>query len=536
MDTSEHGSAVGGRLESVLSYLSQMHVEDDELAHSDDDAPFFLGQISDKAGRIYEKIRASVDNKEEHFLRRYAIRRIAKRIMWFSRDPQVVTGRLLRDLYKGGYLPEDRVSRHVEQDVVHTISTFLALSGEVTRDTHGNRTFTLRKHLLDICAGALEDHLYTTYFDEASVRLLSRTADETMFISSVTVNEDDRIKLIYLAAWKALFGADHALLLYKLWLYEHPYWSHTGDEELLQLAADFPAFVVDCERLFTHSLLPKLTLKMHNNAVATSVIHELLVEYGNGIEDIAKDPSGFEVRIRETIAKMYRRDVAHASRKAVNAVIYILATKAVLALAVESVYVSVLKQPLNYLALAINVLFHPMLLFVTTSGLRVPPERNTKRIVTLIFDIISTKELPKTEVAPAASGIVGDIALGLYWSVLIALLAGISWALGHFGFHVVDIVLFIMFLALVLYFSFRVRYGARRMVLSGSKEGFFRSMLELIALPIVSVGRWLVTKFESLNVLAVFLDVVIETPLRLLLEFMDTFSAVLKEKKDEIYS
>ncbi len=536
MDTDTNDAVHGGRLESTLSYLSHMHVEDGELAHADDDAPFFLGQITAKAGRIYEKIRASVDNKEEYALRRYAIKRIAKRIMWFSRDPRVVTGRLLRDLYKGGYLPEDRVSRHVEQDVIHTVSTFLALSGEATRDAHAKRVFMLRKHLLDICAGAIEDHLYPTYIDEASVRLLARIGDETLVIEGVTVSDEDRIKLIYLAAWKALFGADHSLLLYKLWQYEHPTWSHTGDEELIRLAKELPAFTADCERLFTHPLLLRLMLKMRNYSVAVSVVHELLLEYGDGLRDIVSDPSGFEVRARETIAKIYRRDVAHAGRKAIGAVVYILATKAVLALGVESMYVTVLKQPLNYLAIGINVLFHPALLFATTSGLTAPPERNTKRIVALLFDIISSKQLPKTEVSLIKKGMLGDVALGLYFGLLTCLIVAITWTLEHLGFHAVDIFLFVIFLALVLYFSFRVRYGAHRMQLSGTKEGFLRTTVELIALPIVSVGRWLVTKFESLNILAVFLDVVIETPLRLLLEFMDTFSTVLKEKKDEMYS
>ena len=536
MDRDTHEAALGSRLESALSYLSHTHVEDDELLHADDEAPFFLGQITAKAGRIYEKIRASVDNKEEYVLRRYAIRRIAKRIMWFSRDPQIVTGRLLRDLYRGGYLPEDRVSRHVEQDVIHTISTFLVLSGEATRDAHTKRVFMLRKHLLDICAGALEDHLYPTYIDEASVRLLARIGDETLMIGDKVVSEEDRIKLIYLAAWKALFGADHSLFLYKLWQYEHPTWSHTGDEELIWLAKELPTFIADCERLFAHPLLPLLMQRIRNYAVAVSVIHELLLEYGDGIRDIANDPAAFEVRIRENIAKMYRRDALHAGNKAVGAIIYILATKAILALAVEFVYVSVFKQSLNYLALGMNVLFHPVLLFAATSGLSVPPEQNTKRIVTLIFDIVSSKQLPEVKVVLAKQGIFSDIALALYFGILTCLLATITWALDLLGFHPVDIFLFIIFLALVLYFSFRVRYGARRMQLSGAKEGFLRSTLELVALPLVSVGRYLVTKFEGLNVLAVFLDVVIETPLRLLFEFLDTFSLVLKEKKDEMYS
>ena len=320
------------RLESVLSYLAAMSSEDRGHNHEDSEAPYFLGQISDKAGRIYEKIRASVDNKEEQFLRRYAIRRIAKRIMWFSHDPQVVTGRLLRDLYKGGYLPEDRVSRHVEQDVVHTVSTFLALSEEITNAKKAHTVIVLRKHLLDICAGAIEDHLYPTYIDEAAVRLLARIGDETMHLNGVLLTEEERIKLIYIAAWKALFGADQSLLIYKLWLYEHPNWSHVGDRDLLKLAEEFNAFILHCEQLFAQPILGKILLRMRNHAIATSVIHQLLLEHGDEFRMMANDPSLLENRVRVTVDKMARRDVAHASSRAINAVVYILATKAVLTL------------------------------------------------------------------------------------------------------------------------------------------------------------------------------------------------------------
>ena len=100
----------------------------------------------------------------------------------------------------------------------------------------------------------------------------------------------------------------------------------------------------------------------------------------------------------------------------------------------------------------------------------------------------------------------------------------------------IDIIFFILFFALILYFAFRVRYGARSMEPTGGKESFSRSSLELLSLPIVSVGRFLVTRFEKLNVIAVFMDFFIELPFKLVLEFFDAFSKVLKQKKEDLYS
>ena len=162
--------------------------------------------------------------------------------------------------------------------------------------------------------------------------------------------------------------------------------------------------------------------------------------------------------------------------------------------------------------------------------------KNTERLLSRIMTIVYGKELERFTLAPRRFGFIGDIALAVYLVVLAASIYYIVLVLAHFGFHVVDIGFFILFFALILYFAFRIRYGAQRMELTGKKEGFFRSLLELSALPIVSVGRFLVTRFERLNFIAMFMDFFVELPLKLLLEFFDTFSRVLKEKKDEIYS
>jgi len=96
-------------LADFLAHLpSETH---DEGEHGPEAVQFFLSQVSDQASAVYEKIRSAVDNKEEHFLRRHAIRRVVKRIGWYSADPNIITTTLLRELYRGGYLPKERVSR-----------------------------------------------------------------------------------------------------------------------------------------------------------------------------------------------------------------------------------------------------------------------------------------------------------------------------------------------------------------------------------------------------------------------------------------
>ncbi len=530
-------NALSPELRDMLLFIENVRREDGDFSsQAPDDAPYFLGQISAKAGKFYERVRSAVDNKEEHFLRRYAIRRIVKRIMWFSEDPKVITGRLLRELYRSGYLPENRISRRTEDDISRVVSVFLALSDGVEERHRPAEFLSLRARLLDIIAGEIEDRIYPTYNEEAVARLLARITHERTDAEGASIARESLPLAMYVAAWKALYSADRELLVYKLWRTEYPGWEHQDDNSLALIAHGFPEFLAKANSLIDQPVVGRISVKMRDDAIALTVLHDLLVSYGKGLEDLARERSALVGRAEEAVSDRYRADKRRAKRKSWNAVVYILATKALLAVAVESVYVALLSVKLALLPLAVNILFHPALLFALTARMPTPSERNTDRILARLVDIVYGSAGARISLERRGFGILGDLALALYLVILFAMTYGIWLLLSMLGFHAIDIVFFIGFLALILYFSFRVRYGARRMELSGSKEGFWRSFFELLSLPIVSVGRYMVTRFEKLNLIALFMDFFVELPLKLVLEFFDAFSVVLKEKKDEIYS
>lgn len=535
--TTVPGQNISPAIAGLLEFLEQVTKERDLQVEREQHPPFFLSQVSDHAGVIYEKLRGAVDNKEEHFLRRHAIRRIARRAMWFSEDPESITTLLLRELYRGGYLPASSVSREAEDRATETIKGFLSLSASVGAHVDMAEFLRLRSTLLDIVAGAIEDDLYPTYNEEALARTLAHvTALSLDAPHYYGLPPDAKQTLIYLAAWRALFGADNALLVFKLWLLRYPEWEEASEEEMNEFGKAFAPFVTESAVLLGHSFAKRLIPRMHNNSVAMTVVYELIKRYGFSVGATMNNREEFHARIREVIVAIYRSDIARASRRASRAVLYIFTTKVLLALLTESLFVSFWHGTLNYAAIAINVIFHPLLLFLLTSWIVAPPKKNTERLITLIDTIIYGGELPATSVKPSSSGIMNDIVLAAYIVTLSAMLVSLAWRLDDFGFHVIDIVFFIVFLALVLYFGFRIRHAARRMELEGGREGFFQSLIELAALPIVSVGRWLVTKFERLNIIAIFLDFFVEVPLKLLFHFFDSFSTVLHEKKEEMYS
>lgn len=493
--------------------------------------------FSREVGALYEKLRFAVDNKEEHFFRRYAIRRALRRVSLFSNDPERLLSILIADLVRGGYLADGELGKVELGEAKQALAAFTQFQSRL-RDTYDASVyFSYRKYLLDIVAGAIEDAFYDTSREEAVAVMMARVGEGVIMGDELAVLDEEKRKLLfYVASWRSLFVADASLLRYKLWLIACPKWEKADEATIVPAIAEFPNIIGRINRLINHDMGARILPKLHDLSIAHTLLYDMVCQYGTGVSTIISQPDLFAVHIRECVEDRYRRDIGRARRRSIRAILYILVTKSLLAVSVESLYVFVLKQSLNYVAIAVNLVAHPVLLFLLTGGLRRPSAQNTSRAVTLTSAIVYGDPVQTVQLSREKRGIVTDIALGLYVAFLGACILGIVMGLNALDFHAVDIGIFLLFLLLVLYFGFRIRFSAYRMRFANTKESFLRSFVELLLLPLVSLGRWMSLRFENLNVAVLFLDFFIEVPLRLLLRFLDVFTSLVERKREEIYT
>jgi len=496
-----------------------------------------MTNLSREIGAFYERLRFAVDNKEEHFFRRYAIRRIIRRMPRVGVDVDKLIHRLIADLDRGGYLREGELGSARIGQVRTSLIAFLDLSEALRTQSGVNEFRQTRAHLLDIMAGAIEDALYNTTREEGVVVMMARSAMASVSGEALeSIPAEKRGMHFYIASWRSLFSADSALLRYKLWLFAHPHWDNQSKYPPEELAKTFRKEIFYINIAIDHPLGGHLLPRLHNLSIAHTLIYDAVTDFGAGLAGLLLDPQMFHSRMRGYITARYERSIARVKRRSIQTIFYIFVTKSLLVVAVESVYVVLLKHAINYLSIAINLVFHPALLFLLTGGVRPPNSKNTDRAVGLAEDVVYNRALPQVEIPTEKKGIFVDIALGFYIFFLMGSMWGIIAALHALNFYVVDIVFFIFFLLLVLYFGYRIRFAAHRMRLTGSKEGFIRSLIDLCLLPLVSLGRYMTVRFERINVAVFFLDFIIESPLRLILRFFDTFSSFVDKQRDEIYT
>ena len=212
-------------------------------------------------------------------------------------------------------------------------------------------------------------------------------------------------------------------------------------------------------------------------------------------------------------------------------------TKMVLALALEFPMDWYLNGAINYVSVAINILFPPFLMFVVAILIRMPKKENTTKIVNEISQIaLKQNEGKMYELKPfhGRSKISRYIFNLIYGLTFLFSIMMIFTVLYKWGFNFFSSLIFVLFLTLVSFFGMRIRRPVQDLLAVERRESIIGSIVDFFALPFVSMGRWMSGKFSKINVLAMFLDLIIEAPFKLLIEVFEDLFGFIREKKEEV--
>lgn len=481
-----------------------------------------VNELTSKAGRFYERIRYLFDYKDEHTIRRSAVERQLKRHIVVGRR-EGIGPELIQELISGGYLPNRTVSEETGIDVQNIIERYLLL------DVHNSGR--IRKHLISLAATEIDQYLKPQYIAEHTLQSFYETVRPHISHEGWIVPHMLDIQT-YIACRRSLLEEDEEMLLYALWLKHVPGWH---DMQPSQVADQIPGIFREIEDELTHSVGWLLVPRLKNYKIYFLLLKKVLERYGTEAEQFFNDESRLNPVVTDILKKEYEKQYTIARKSGVRAIIYILFTKIIVALALEFPAELYFYSEVNYLALGSNVLIHPLLLFLMTRGLPKLHDEEIAKALRGVQRILQGEELETIYTRSRRRGLIFDIVLLILYAGLFALSFGILVSLlSSFGFNAVSIILFLLFLTLVSYFGFRIRHNAQKWLVSGT-GGTLKLLFRILTLPIVRAGRWLSRTFSTINVFVFLMDFIIETPFKLVLGLFDAFVSFLREKEEEIY-
>ncbi|OGM18130.1 hypothetical protein A2V61_02945 [Candidatus Woesebacteria bacterium RBG_19FT_COMBO_47_8] len=500
-----------------------------------------VGETLSGVAQVYERLRYAVDYKKEHLLRRNAIERILKRqLRTVERNPREIADNLIKELIWARYLRNDYLPVSRTEAAAGIIAKYLKFFSLIPSRYHDRKEGAWwRDWLISVASCELEEAIDPSLIsiDALSLSTLSWFKKRYQWLGD---GLDDTQKDIQttIAVYRGLFRTDDARTAYHLLKNMYPQWSNIRAEDL---DGNTPK-IFDLFATIRADLNPAIQTRLYRfvqrQISAFQILKEVIEQDVENAARVFANPQVLEEAVYDVCEEKYGEISDRVARGIIRSIIYIFVTKIFFAIVIEIPYEYYFLGGISYVPLLTTVLIPILFVFLVALTIKKPNEANTQRILEKISDFVyvsGRKEKTKFSLTAANRGGIMYKAFAFVYSVLFLLIFGaISYLLQKIGFNFVGGVIFFIFLSLVLLFAYRVKFTASELNVTEPKESLLSHLMTNLSLPLLDVGVWLSDKFSRFNFLIVFLDILIEAPLKNIIGVADEWTSFVKERKEEV--
>lgn len=482
----------------------------------------------------YERMRNSIEYREDHLIRRAAIERIFKRRILLNPEGKRIAEPLIRELLWARYLPNQTLSETKVPIVQHAIDKYIGLAKEMLSGRPGKQQELINQFVMDILTCEIEEILAPNIRREAFVNFVYQSLLSQIDLLDEKLNKDKNI-LLYAAVDFGFAKSDKALVRYHLTKILLPELTqkNTSYEKALP---HFMQVMHHIEATINNKAVDRLRLFVKRNSASYLILRDLIEANPKNINRLFETFDTLKVKVDQMCRKRYKDTQTKLTRAGIRSVIYIFLTKMIFVILLEFPVDKFLKQDIKVIPLSINITFPPFLMFLAVAITGIPGEDNTKRIFERINYLIrSDISLEKTVIKIKQVNRRPILTFGfsiIYLFTFIISFGLISIVLTMLHFNIISQLVFIFFVSMVLFFAYRIRQTAKEYLLV-EKEGVFSPVKDFFILPILSLGKWLSGEIARLNILIFLFDFIVEAPFKAIFEIGEEWINFVKTKKDE---
>ncbi len=522
--------------ESMLQLASALKESDDVRAKEGEET-IEVSLPARSAGTLYEKARSAIDYQEEHLLRRNAILRILRRYIGSDTPVQEIAEKLLKELVWAKHLPNKEVPTRLQEEVVPILEKYEPLLEEVD-DFDGNDKEHAFKFVLDALSTEIEYAVTPPLGDEA---LVSYMYQEMMprieWDRNIILTDEQKDLLTYIAIHRTLLKSNKATLRFRVLTLYYPDWPGASTAERIEDVKTHLMHVIETvDSDIEHPVIEKLSMQLRRKAGVFHVLREAIDQDPEELPRLIDDPGLMDRLIARTLKKRTAEFRKRLRRTVSRSIIFLLITKSIFALIIELPYELLVLDKIIYGPLAVNILFPPILLAVIALTIGIPERKNAKDYQEAVRALLVGTDHEHLNVRLKRSTF---SKWSIFFNVIYALTylivyGGIAIILANLHFTWVSIMLFLFFLSLVAFFGIRVRFSTRDIIVSSTRRGIFGTIFDIFMIPVVRAGRWLSTNVAKINVFIYFFDFILEAPVKVAIQFFDSWMDYIREKREEI--
>ncbi len=505
----------------------------------DDISALSVSQTVSLFALIYEKVRNAVEFREDHLILRAAIERILKRRFSINPEGKGEGENLLRELLWARYFDNSTLGG---EDIIKTqnlIDRYVFLRNRLIVGRPEETRAYLNQFLLDILTCEIEEYLNSSsaqiqeYLSFFIFQVLKNK------IKLEEINEEKKDVYFLVAIEKVFRKSDKAYIHYHLFnTFYKPLVSY-NKKELEKLLVELPKIFRKIDEITNNLYVDSLVKFLKKQLPPFIILFDLIKTRLKDIDNVITNKEKLWIEIDQLCREKYQKLKDRVKNLAIKSFIYILLTKMIFALILEFPLSNYLYGYADFRSIIINTLFPPALMTLILMFFKIPGEENTKKIYQRIIEITNKDKSFETKIAfiskktkPKNSLLIFGFTV-FYSITFIVTLSLIYGILNYLNFNLISQLIFIFFVSVVTFFSFRIRQVTKELLLE-EKEGIFTPIIDFFFMPILSLGKFFSQEIAKLNFFIFIFDFIIEAPFKFFFEIIEEWINFVRKRKEEI--
>ncbi len=518
-----------------LSKLSKALIETyDKQQYLSEDKTISVNPVVSEMATWYEKFRTAMDYRDDEVILRSSIERILKRRLLFQSDGAAVATPLIRELVWARYFPDSTIGEATVLKVASSIELYLKFEEEVNKKHRINRSL-VNEWILHLLSSEIEHILKPSRKKDLICNFMFG-----IFKEQITIEDDSeeaRDIQIFIAVRRSFANDDLAFLRYHLF---KQYFGTLTEVNLNKISDNFMGGLNKINAAFNYPLKDRIYNYIKNETVPFLILDDVLRENSGKITELTSNTDTLNMAILNACNRRYKTISAKVRRAIVRSIIFIFVTKATLALTIEGSVDKFFYGKVIWSSIALNTLTPPILMIMVGFLIHTPARTNSFKILSKINSILFD-EKPKlnnfliVKRKPNKTDPILWILFIILWLFTFAISFGaIVFILTKFRVNPLSQVVFIFFLAIVSFVSYRINKTANMYIIKDKKDNLASLLFDFFFMPFIQVGQRLTMAVSQINIILFVFDFIIETPFKGIVAFLEQWLLFLRTQREKL--
>lgn len=516
-----------------------------------DGTPIHVDEIASSIAKLYEKIRKVVDWQEDNVLRRRAIERILKRLLFTKglgiptyKQPKVecLAKTITTELIRGGHLPNDEVPKESISVVAKSLTKYVHFLNQSSRNSQLNikKQANFYTFVIEIAACEIEEILAQPVKEYALLDAMTKMMESRINLSPTNaLTGDEKQQQIYIAACRTLFNLDDAFIAYRLLKFQFPDWNNLPEEALPARSIEVMNFWRNSEKILKHPLAKDFNRICDQNDTVFSLLSDYMEKSKDEPEKIIstiKDRAKFRQKISKLYDKRYKTLKKRLFRLGVFSTLSVFLSNWFTFFIVEVPLANLFYERFSLFTAFIDFIIPTIVMFLLVVIIRAPSGENRERVLKVVESFVykdKKKKFYEIQIGKNR-GVFSKalyVTIYLFMTWLVFTVVGMSFSAA--GLPITSVIFDTFTISLTVFAAVGIRNKSKELNVD-DKTSFNEFLFDMFFVPVANVGSFFAAKWKEYNVFTILFNFVIETPFVFALDTIEGWSQFLKDNKATI--